>query len=368
MTPRELLEQARKYRIIASALPPNIPGPQNRDYYLARAVELERLAQPAPAPVTPPAPRLVAGPGPGSAGDTSATRDKPRQPAQVRVHTLLARAVLADKRAHLHRAFSLWSLLRARGETWHYTNDIIREFSQLTSTSERTVRRWLEAGEGIFWSFGQQRRGGQRTLWLKSKDKLFAYYQLEKPGRVALVQSEQLTSKLQKVRAALFSLWLDKDQRWCSRATIQRLTGASERSQRNYDRLNQQHKQPVYCLNGSDKARQLPNRYSSGYSTPNSNVSRGQKRYGLYTPEFNIAESSQANGLAAARSVEQSVGDNATRPARVLFDNAPGALRAAQKRAGAGLTGNLFVTTDTTKRGKVLVRSVGYADKRVFAS
>lgn len=370
----DLLLQAAKYRQFAGMLPPNLPGPQGKDYYLRMALELELQAAGA-----------VAGqqqneihPHPGAAGVITpkpAPHPEPAQPAapkfgnpfgQVKIHQRLALAVLADKRPNIHRAFTIWATLRTRAQTWHLTADVIREYAAATGKSERAVRRWLDAGDGLFWHIGSA-KNAKSTLWLRGKNAVFTAYRLIRPGKVYLVKADELLGGLQDVRARLFGLWVDKSSRWAARATIRVLTGAAERSQLNYDAINRQQKQPVFMLR-NDEAQQLPNRYHAVFHPKNSNASQGQ-RFGLYTPDFNGSSSFQVDdGLKAVPPVEAAgLGDNGPKE-RILFDNANGALNQVERRAKAGKTGNVFIVTQDgfKKKNTILVRSIGYANGKVY--
>jgi len=260
------------------------------------------------------------------------------------------------------RAFSLWLILRHRGQTWHYTADVITEFAKLTGNSTRAVRRWLDAGDGIFWLAGRKR--GKATISLRGKNRVFASYMLDTPGRVALLPVERLTGRLQDLHAVLFSCHVQRDSKFMSRAKISQQTNTSERSQRTYDRLNDQHKQFIYRLDGSGDAKQTASRYHANYRTP-MHVKRGQ-RFGLYTADTIKVTCGQGD-LSSAHLTGDSEAAVKTKPKRVLYDNANEAVKRASQRAKRGDDGNVLVVTSVTRKGNVLVRNIGYGDGRVFA-
>ena len=340
MTPSELLHQAKKYRLVALILSPTVQGPQDREYYLSRALELEQQAQAATVATSTEPPKCI----------ESTQILPPPAPTiilknQTRVHSNLAVAVLGDKRQGIHRAFTIWLTLHRQNSAWFDYNDVLNFYADETGNHPRNVRRWLDAGNGIFWIYGQSQ--GKRTLSIIGKDRVFAGYKLDDPGRVLLVDTDQLLGKLQQARAALYATWIGgKNNKWASRATIENLTNVTERTQLNYDHQNQQKKQKTFAVDWqieSGKPRQLPNRYHAVYH-PAHNGQSGKKRYGLYTLENNGATKTNVN--------------EGTK--RILFDNPNGAVQTARKRAKQGQDGQCFAIIGDTKRGNLLVKTIDY--------
>lgn len=341
MPSKELLATAARYRAIGMSLPPNLAGPQGRAYYFAMAEKLEREAMPPPPQDAPKSPPQAAPP------KQDVTPQATKQ-QQISVHSRLALAVLRDKRTHMHRAFALWVTLRADNKTWHKLSDVITATAAETGTNPRTIKRWLDAGQNIFWATGRNRQG-DKTIWLRGKDKVFATYKLTTPGRVLNIPRDRLLGSLQQLRATLQACWLNKQARWASRDTLKGVTGVSGQTQLNYERHNGQRKQSVWALDTRTEygdVRQLPNKYQAVfYPKHNDKVNN---RYKLYTPEIN------GTGSTGNR-----VGDNGLIQ-RVFFDNCNRAVEAAEKRAKAGQWGNVFALADYTKKNNILVRTIGY--------
>lgn len=351
MTLNEPGRQAAKYRAIALLLPPNLPPPRNKEYYLKRAEELEQQPSPATVATTtePPPPATVA---------------RPSEPAltlrkQTRIHSLLAVAVLDDKRPNIARAFSVWATLRQQNRAWFDKSQVIEFYAEKTGKHPRNVRRWLAAGDGVFWTFGRKNR-----LSILGKDRVFANYNLIKPGVVLLVDTDKLLGKLQQVKAALYGCWTGgKNSKWASRATIRKITSVTERTQLNYDRQNKQKTQHTYAIDWrteSSDTRQLPNRYHSVFYPAHCGKQVNRKRYRLYSLEKQWGEVSPSENLGASSS--HCLGTNDTRaPRRILFDNPNKAVTAACQRARKGVTGQCFMVIGDTQKGNLLLKTLDYS-------
>lgn len=316
------------------------------------------LPQAAPVAVTPalvaPAPIIDPTAGPGSL----LIELKP----QARVHSRLAVTVLSDKRANIHRAFSIWLTARQGGRCWFYLDDLLEFYAGRTGQSERNIRRWIDAGEGIFFTWGS--KGGRRVVTLLGKNRVFANYGLTKPGKVMLIETPALLGDLRPLRAALFACWVEKETKWASRQTIRGITTAAPRTQQNYDNVNQQRKQQTFCLDfltEHGEARQLPNRYYRRHFTQGK-PAESKPRHNLYTPDSKGATCDPGAALghrSPSLNNPKEVGVKAgNKPRRILFDSAPAAVKAAVTRAKAGQTmGQVFSVLDYTKGGKILLKS-----------
>lgn len=352
MNNTELRQQAVKYQVAALLL-----GSPARERYEQRARELLALAsQQQPPPAPPPPAQLAPAP-------------KPTPPpalislsSQTKIHQKLALAVLADKRAGIKRAFSLWLTLRSQERCWFYLSDIITFFASCTGSDPRNVRRWINSGNNIFWCYGKA--NGKATLSLFGRDRVFSNYRLSKPGRVFLLETSQLLGKLQSLHAALYALWIDKQSRWASRATIETITTIGERSQRRYDNVSKQHKQQTFAIDwGNGQARRLPNRYSAKFYPAFYNQDKTQKRHNLYMPECNRLESDPLFNVDNSPTCcnTQQVGIKTGKPMRILFDDPNAAIARAAERAKAGLTGQVFSVFSVSKFGNILLKTHDYA-------
>ena len=348
MTPSELRCQAERYRAVARTLPP-----EHKAYYLQRAAELESQdVEPAALCAAGSAKRCLH-PQVESPAPPPLTLRK-----QTRIHSLLAVAVLGDKRPNIHRAFTLWLTLRQQNRAWFSKSEVIRFYAEKTGKHPRNVRRWLDSGDGVFWVFGRKNR-----LSILGKNRVFANYRLVKPGRVLLVDTDKLMGKLQGVKSTLYGCWLGgKNSKWASRATIRKITNVSESTQLNYDRQNKQKKQATYALDWrteSSENRQLPNRYQAVfYPAHSGKQSDKTRRYNLYSLDTNGVTSTQGDSLSAGVPIS---GTNVTgEPGRVLFDNPNRALAAARKRAKQGIEGQCFMVIGDSPKGNLILKTIDY--------
>jgi hypothetical protein len=180
---------------------------------------------------------------------------------QVKFHSYITQEILKSDSANLHRAFAIWSVLRS--ETWFYLDDLLTEFTEKTGKTERTVRRWFNSGEDIFWRYGHHKN--RRTIVLIGKWQVMEYYDLPIPGRVILIDEENLFGGLQKLRAHLSTSWMNgKEKAFASRQTIESKIDKVPQTQRNYEKQTRSKSQPIRILNWHAEYaefKQLPNLY-----------------------------------------------------------------------------------------------------------
>lgn len=338
MISTELLKRAARYRAVAQTLPPNLPGPQNKAYYIAQAEQLEAQALEIPKPV----PAIPPRPAPSVAVASALTL-----PKQTKIHSRLAYTVAGDKRPHIHRAFSIWATIRTNGQAHYDFTEVLKFYAAETGNSERNVRRWLAAGDGLFWTFGRKNR-----LSIHGKNRVFQQFNMVLPGRVLPVDTEALTGQLKRLRAALYACFVNKSSKWASRDTLQQITGVHPRTQLNYDHTNKQHKQSTYALGyelptSDSTARQLPNRYYPRFY-PAYSGRKNDRRYRLYSSEIN----------GAITPTDDTEGGR-----RLLYDNPNQAIETAKRRGKLGIEGNCFTVLPgpATKRGHLLLKPVHYA-------
>lgn len=355
----ELLRQAQRYREIAMSLSPTVQGVQGRDYYLQKAIELESQAgvdaSPAPRPADTPAPPQKAFKPPSRLFESSPApqpkfiKIKP----QARVHSYLAIEVRKDTRPNIHRAFSIWLTVARDTTTKFELHELLEFYARETDNHQRNVRRWIDAGAGVFWDV--VKKDGATWLQFYGRYAVFRNYNLVIPGQVLLVDASLLLGKLQTLRAALFGCWVNQTSKWASRQTISEITGVHPRTQQNYDEVNNQKKQHTYVLGfqletSDSTARQMPNRYHAKFY-PKSYATKGNRRYGLYeyTSEHNGTTGESSQGVTTGKQ-------------RLLFDNASKAIETARKRQNKGLTGQVFaVLPERTKRNNLILKAVDYA-------
>ncbi len=157
----------------------------------------------------------------------------------------------------------MWLDLRSEGG-WYYVTDLLAEYSKLTNRTERTVRRWLNAGEGMLWDYGLH--DNKRSIYLIGKKRVMKYFDLPIPGRVILVDREDLFGSLQRLRATLSTTWMNgKEKAFCSRAIIEQKIGKTHQTQLNYEKHTKQKKKAIISDDmkseyGGDW-KQFPNRY-----------------------------------------------------------------------------------------------------------
>lgn len=135
----------------------------------------------------------------------------------------------------------MWLILRGRGFKFYY-DDLIIEFTERTGRVDRTVRRWINAGEGIFWNYGSD-RNGKKVVSIIGKQRVIEYFELPIPGRVVLIDEDKLLGRLQLLRATLSTTWMNgKEKQFCSRALITKITGKTHQTQINYEKHTGQKK------------------------------------------------------------------------------------------------------------------------------
>lgn len=287
--------------------------------------------------------------------DTPQTKPEPKKdphptPHFIKVHSKLAAAVLSLKSSNLDRAFVLWAIIRSDGKSYHYQNDVIA-IAAKTGKTERTIKKWIAAGENIFWVKGWLH--GRRTISHKSPNRVLDYFGLPEPGKVIDVNIKKLLGKLKVVRAELFATWISRDSRWAARGTIEIITGVKPRSQINYERTNHTQKQKVFANWGwfddtgkHQQMRQLPNRYLAPLN-PHFQK-HNSKRYDLRTVDFN-SQNSDVLDIAAVK-----VGVTG----RVLFDAVSGAIDKAKKLKKLDIEGCLFGVIGYGPKKSILCKTV----------
>lgn len=180
---------------------------------------------------------------------------------QVKAHSYITQETLKSKNANIDRAFAMW--LDLRSETWFYLDDLLAKFTEKTGKVERTVRRWFNSGEGIFWTYGNH--NNRRTIVLIGKRQLMEHYDLPMPGRVILIDAENLFGSLQKLRAHLSTSWMNgKEKAFASRETIESKIDKTPQTQLNYEKQTRSKKLPIRILNWHAEYaefKQLPNLY-----------------------------------------------------------------------------------------------------------
>jgi len=282
--------------------------------------------------------------------EPSPKKDPHPTPTFIKIHSKLAAAILSLKSSHLARAYALWAIIRSDGKTWHYQKDVL-DIAAKTGKTERTIKKWLAAGEGVFWVKGWHR--GRRTISHTGKDKVLDYFGLPEPGKVIDVNINHLQGKLKVVRAAMFGTWLSKDSRWASRDTIKILTGVKPRTQSSYEKTNHTQKQKVFTNWGwfddtgkHQQMRQLPNRYYAPFNPHYQG--HNSKRYNLRTAGFN----GQISDVLDVAAVKGSV------TGKVLFDNVNGAISKAKKLKSDGTEGCLFGVIGYGPNKSILCKTV----------
>ena len=321
----EYAATAEKYRAIAAGLPWNIPGPQNREYYLNQAAEYERLAAAAAAPI-PTADVLKHHPQPVALKQHPPTI---QLKTQARCHSQLAVAVLALKKADIHRAFAVWLSIDRSKRTWFSYSEMLQFVAEKWGSHHRNVRRWLAAGDGVFWSIGKA--WGMKTIRFYGAYNVLRGFNLAVPGVVQFISTDALRGKLQALRSQLFGCTVTKDTgKWISRETLKTITGVEVRTQQNYHKLSGQKRLKTYAIglkcDGGGNVKQMPNIYHRLHKRPY--YSKNKLRLGLYTPEKN--ETSSPDGCSRVGSVKTSA-------KRLLFDTANKAIKAID-RYGEGAT------------------------------
>lgn len=347
----EILSQARKYRLAAAELAPHLASIKADYIVKAELLENQALELSQPLELSEPASQIaVAAPPEASTTASSEPAPKPQiiLSSQTKVHSNLAIAVLRDKRgAEIQRAFAMWLTMRRQSQFVFDRTEVIEFFADETGSHQRNVRRWLDAGEGLFWI-----KGRKNKISLRSKNNVFERYNLQSPGRVLLVDTSTLLGKLRTLRASLFALFTNgKDSKWISRETLSELTGVEPRTQLNYDYENEQHKQQTYALGyeletSESQAKQMPNRYYALWYPAYDKRDNQTKRQNLYVPETQQV----IKGITEGGS-------------RLLFDDTRGAVDVARRRAKLGRTGELFLVLPgpATKNGHLILKTVSYA-------
>ncbi len=178
---------------------------------------------------------------------------------QVKLHSYLITEILKSNRADLHRAYAMWAYLRMLGFRFDFS-DLLIEFEEKTGKNERTIRRWLNAGEGIFWNTNKN------GVWLIGKDRVGNHFGLPVLGRVLLADEKDLFGGLQHLRATLSTGWFNgKEKVFASRATIKNIIGKSHQTQLNYEEHTKQKKIFIksneFKSEYGDNWRQFPNIY-----------------------------------------------------------------------------------------------------------
>lgn len=281
------------------------------------------------------------------AGVPIAPPDEPHiiiaRPENIKIHPQLALSVLNLSEANAHRAYAMWTVIRAfenpTGIPWYSEVDIISFFAKETGKHRRTIRRWLAAGDDLFFDLTVKR--GKRVIFLRGKKRVLDAFNIGSPGRVAIMPSAKAFGDLQPWRSSLYQSRLGTKSQWASRDTLKQLTGVNERTQRNYDQVSDTEVMPVYTeehrleyIEVGNKVRQLPNRYLAAFE-------RVSKKNGK---QFDLR--------VAVNSAEGNHRPNATNGVeyhRVFFDDPKKASRSVGERAGEG--GEVFVACKQTHRG-----------------
>lgn len=335
----ELLELAARYRRVAL----EVCHEETRALYLAVAALAEEMTDPAAeTPLRYPFEFI-----PPESGSTDLGVSNPPAPPIIEeliplfvsVYADIALAMLGRKDANLQFAFVIWSLREKK--TYADREAVIHRMQKATGKHRKTVQRWLQAGEGLFWTEDKQGR-----LWWHRCERVVDALGVAKPGRKLAIRSADLLNGLQRMRTALFNCRFNgKESQWASRQTLEELTGVEERTQRNYKRHTEAKIMPVFTLgpyrvedSGEVLAvRQLPNRYFGPYEAHHKSEKQPERRHGIRTVENNGA-------------VEAGFADNVSRkPERLLFDQPSAAQDAAYIR-GKKTFGEVFAVVNPTQK------------------
>ena len=351
--------QANKYLKMAYTLPPNLGGTQDKNYYLAMAQKYAELSRAAGVPPTTQGlsgfetekithylvspTTTAAGISPTQAVATTTTPKEIKLKKQARAHSYLA--VEVQKQHHnnaaVHRAFAIWLSVDRSDRTAFPLGKMLDFVSEKWTSNRRNVRRWFEAGRGIFWDYDTQ-TNGKKLVRFFGKNSVLSRFQIAKPGLVQLIETKLLTGKLNVLRANLFACVVSKENKWASRKTLEIITGVSVRTQQNYNNLNGQKRQYTYAIGWQNSSggnvRQMNNRYYRLHFTSASKTNK--RRYNLHTLDNNGTKTTSDSG-------------NVTKVRRLIFDNANAAVKAIKKYG----QGQVFsVLPETTKRNNLLLK------------
>ncbi|HFC11764.1 MAG TPA: hypothetical protein ENJ56_02890 [Anaerolineae bacterium] len=180
--------------------------------------------------------------------------------ATVAINPALLQGIVHNEQTSAGR---LWLLCRALDPNGSGVLAVRSLRQQLTDKASyfgswRRIRQVLAQGEGVFWQRANNRKG-QPQLYLlgaATVGKRLAIGRLERHN-VALPTADLLNGT-QRARAAFYAAFhAGRDSNPIARATIARVTGLSERSQRVYDKLTHVKAQANYALTaqkGKDSA------------------------------------------------------------------------------------------------------------------
>jgi hypothetical protein len=189
------------------------------------------IAAPAPAPETP----------------TETPTETP-ETRTVRIYQSIALAALQRNLAPAMRAYLLLRDLDRAGAGMIPAADLRAALADIGLTWRRG-RQILRAGEGIFWT-----RDKRNRLFLHGPHRIAAALELERlTGQPALVDYSALAAGIAETKAAFLAAFhTGRDANPVTRATVRRLTGIPESTQRHYERIAEIDKRANYALEEGD--------------------------------------------------------------------------------------------------------------------
>lgn len=175
---------------------------------------------------------------------TSAKAEK--SPATVRIHPVLALAMLKAEQAAAGRIWLLLRFLDTEGRGWLPSELVRGKLTQQEANTRvcgrRQLRNLLRQGEGTFWEHQQAQAGCRERIWLRSPSRVATALGLERlTGRPVHIPLAALLGGIGQVRAHFYASFHhgrqagDDSGAPISRARLATLTNVPPRTQRLYD-------------------------------------------------------------------------------------------------------------------------------------
>ncbi|HFC12012.1 MAG TPA: hypothetical protein ENJ56_04140 [Anaerolineae bacterium] len=168
------------------------------------------------------------------------TNDQPtNDPLTIRLHPSLASAFHKHERVAEARLWLLCRAIDTDGRGWLDVATIRQTFASRDSDQHiagwRRVRQLLQRGRGVLWE-----RDARDRVWLYSAEKVAHRLNITQlSGRAVNLPLSALLVSLRNTKAHFYAAFHSgRNQTPISRSMLTRLTGVSERTQREYDKLS----------------------------------------------------------------------------------------------------------------------------------